>query len=172
MGIMSILEEECIVPKASDNTFKEKLYAQHLGKSPNFGKPKPPKPGFSESHFELHHYAGTVHYRTIARILLNTNGCLLMVITCFDYAFAGTIQHCQLAREEQGPDERVYDHADERVEGEARAGVVPAGHERHDRQEEEERLVRHHLEHSPRASLYLSLRPASALSDGSTVHSK
>ena len=64
MGIMSILEEECIVPKASDNTFKEKLYAQHLGKSPNFGKPKPPKPGFSEAHFELHHYAGTVWLRS------------------------------------------------------------------------------------------------------------
>ena len=61
MGIMSILEEECIVPKASDNTFREKLFAQHLGKSPNFGKSKPPKPGFAESHFELHHYAGTVY---------------------------------------------------------------------------------------------------------------
>ena len=59
MGIFSILEEECIVPKASDKTFQEKLYAQHLGKHPNFGKPKPGK-NKTESHFELHHYAGTV----------------------------------------------------------------------------------------------------------------
>uniref|UniRef100_A0A1I8G2C5 Myosin motor domain-containing protein n=1 Tax=Macrostomum lignano TaxID=282301 RepID=A0A1I8G2C5_9PLAT len=44
MGILSILEEECMFPKASDTTFKNKLYDNHLGKSPNFGKPKPPKP--------------------------------------------------------------------------------------------------------------------------------
>ena len=61
MGIFSILEEECIVPKASDTTFKDKLYANHLGKHPSFGKPKPKKGG-AEAHFELHHYAGTVAY--------------------------------------------------------------------------------------------------------------
>ena len=60
MGILSILEEECIVPKATDNTFKEKLFTNHLGKSPNFSKPKPVKG--REAHFELKHYAGTVHY--------------------------------------------------------------------------------------------------------------
>ena len=41
MGILSILEEECIVPKATDKTFVEKLYNNHLGKHPQFGKPKP-----------------------------------------------------------------------------------------------------------------------------------
>ena len=61
MGIFSILEEECIVPKATDTTFKEKLYATHLGKHPSFGKPKPKK-GAAEAHFDLHHYAGTVSY--------------------------------------------------------------------------------------------------------------
>ena len=61
MGILSILEEECIVPKATDMTLKEKLYQQHMGKSPNFGKPKKaPKGCKYEPHFELHHYAGTV----------------------------------------------------------------------------------------------------------------
>ena len=30
MGIMSILEEECMFPKASDSTFKAKLYDNHL----------------------------------------------------------------------------------------------------------------------------------------------
>ena len=62
MGILSILEEECIVPKASDKTFQEKLYNNHLGKHPNFGKPKPAK-GKAEAHFELHHYAGSVSHK-------------------------------------------------------------------------------------------------------------
>ncbi|XP_075135622.1 myosin-4-like [Leptodactylus fuscus] len=61
MGIFSILEEECMFPKASDTTFKNKLYDQHLGKSPNFQKPKPGK-GKGEAHFSLVHYAGTVDY--------------------------------------------------------------------------------------------------------------
>lgn len=61
MGIFSILEEECMFPKASDTTFKNKLYDQHLGKSNNFQKPKPVK-GKTEAHFSLVHYAGTVDY--------------------------------------------------------------------------------------------------------------
>ena len=61
LGIFSILEEECIVPKGTDMTFKEKLYNNHLGKHPSFGKPKPKKGG-AEAHFDLHHYAGTVSY--------------------------------------------------------------------------------------------------------------
>jgi myosin heavy subunit len=55
------LEEECIVPKGTDMTFKEKLYNNHLGKHPCFGKPKPKK-GATEAHFDLSHYAGTVSY--------------------------------------------------------------------------------------------------------------
>ena len=35
MGIMSILEEECMFPKATDMTFKAKLFDNHLGKSHN-----------------------------------------------------------------------------------------------------------------------------------------
>jgi len=61
MGIFSMLEEECVVPKGTDTTYKEKLYAQHLGKHPSFGKPKPSKSKY-EAHFDLHHYAGTVSY--------------------------------------------------------------------------------------------------------------
>ncbi|KAL7979262.1 hypothetical protein Chor_015286 [Crotalus horridus] len=40
MGIFSILEEQCVFPKATDATFKAALYDNHLGKSPNFLKPK------------------------------------------------------------------------------------------------------------------------------------
>uniref|UniRef100_A0AAX7W2A3 Myosin heavy chain 7 n=1 Tax=Astatotilapia calliptera TaxID=8154 RepID=A0AAX7W2A3_ASTCA len=61
MGIMSILEEECMFPKASDATFKAKLYDNHLGKSSNFQKPRVVK-GKPEAHFALVHYAGTVDY--------------------------------------------------------------------------------------------------------------
>uniref|UniRef100_A0A8B9N086 Myosin heavy chain 3 n=1 Tax=Accipiter nisus TaxID=211598 RepID=A0A8B9N086_9AVES len=61
MGIFSILEEECMFPKATDTSFKNKLYDQHLGKSSNFQKPKPDK-GKAEAHFSLVHYAGTVDY--------------------------------------------------------------------------------------------------------------
>ncbi|CAB3371323.1 Hypothetical predicted protein [Cloeon dipterum] len=62
LGILSILEEESMFPKATDQTFLEKLRTQHLGKSPNFQKPKPPKPGQVEAHFAIVHYAGTVAY--------------------------------------------------------------------------------------------------------------
>ncbi|XP_026689228.1 myosin heavy chain, muscle-like isoform X5 [Diaphorina citri] len=62
MGILSILEEESMFPKATDQTFVDKLMAQHLGKSPPFQKPKPPKPGCQAGHFAIAHYAGTVSY--------------------------------------------------------------------------------------------------------------
>ncbi|XP_036197522.1 myosin-8 [Myotis myotis] len=61
LGIFSILEEECMFPKATDASFKNKLYDQHLGKSANFQKPKVVK-GKAEAHFSLIHYAGTVDY--------------------------------------------------------------------------------------------------------------
>ena len=60
LGVFSILEEESMFPKATDQTFAEKLKNQHLGKSSAFVKPKPPKPGCVEAHFAIGHYAGTV----------------------------------------------------------------------------------------------------------------
>ncbi|KAL6728752.1 hypothetical protein Aduo_010491 [Ancylostoma duodenale] len=62
LGIISMLDEECIVPKATDATLAAKLIEQHLGKHPNFEKPKPPKGKQSEAHFAMRHYAGTVRY--------------------------------------------------------------------------------------------------------------
>ncbi|KAG7455435.1 hypothetical protein MATL_G00256440 [Megalops atlanticus] len=70
MGIMSILEEECMFPKASDATFKAKLYDNHLGKSANFQKPRIVK-GKPEAHFALVHYAGTVDYNIINWLVKN-----------------------------------------------------------------------------------------------------
>merc|ERR1711937_422411 len=63
LGIMSLLEEECMVPKGTDMTYKDKLFKQHLGKSTAFGKIK--KQGKFEAHFELYHYAGTVQYNVV-----------------------------------------------------------------------------------------------------------
>jgi myosin heavy chain 6/7 len=62
MGIFSILEEESMFPKATDQTFIDKLKGNHLGKTNCFQKPKPAKPGFREGHFAVAHYAGTVSY--------------------------------------------------------------------------------------------------------------
>lgn len=55
-----MLDEECIVPKATDMTYVQKLNDQHLGKHPNFQKPKPPKGKQAEAHFAIAHYAGVV----------------------------------------------------------------------------------------------------------------
>jgi len=60
MGILPILEEETIYPKASDETFEAKLKAQHLGKHPNFAKAQSKTD--KDAHFAVVHYAGTVSY--------------------------------------------------------------------------------------------------------------
>ena len=63
LGIMSILEEECMFPKATDMTFRDKLMQQYLGKNDKIGKPKPSKKdGVPDPHFELYHQDGTVGY--------------------------------------------------------------------------------------------------------------
>jgi myosin protein heavy chain len=82
MGLLSMLEEECIVPKATDMTYKEKLYAQHLGKHNSFGKPKPSK-GKAEAHFDLHHYAGTVGYSVTGWLEKNKDPINTTVATLF-----------------------------------------------------------------------------------------
>ncbi|XP_042889750.1 myosin heavy chain, muscle-like, partial [Penaeus japonicus] len=62
LGLLAILEEESMFPKATDKTFEEKLKANHLGKSPCFIKHRPTKPGQAGAHFAIVHYAGTVPY--------------------------------------------------------------------------------------------------------------
>jgi myosin heavy chain 6/7 len=66
MGIISMLDEECIVPKATDMTFANKLIESHVGKHPSIEKPKPPKGKQAEAHFALKHYAGLVRYNVSA----------------------------------------------------------------------------------------------------------
>jgi hypothetical protein len=57
MVLLSILEEECVFPKATDVIFKTKLFDKHFGKLVYFWKPKPGKRGKHEAHFELVHIA-------------------------------------------------------------------------------------------------------------------
>merc|ERR1711992_78922 len=60
MAFLAIFEEESLFPKASDETFRNKLMDNMLGKFPNFAKPNPrPDP---DAHFAVIHYAATVSY--------------------------------------------------------------------------------------------------------------
>merc|ERR1719346_265031 len=60
MGLLAILEEESLFPKATDLTFAAKLHENLLGKCENFQKANPkPDPG---AHFAVIHYAATVSY--------------------------------------------------------------------------------------------------------------
>jgi myosin heavy chain 6/7 len=102
MGILSILEEECIVPKATDKTFVEKLYNNHLGKHPQFGKPKPAK-GKAEANFEIHHYAGSVPYTATGWLEKNKDPINTTVYVAFERARSNVdvsmlnvvlVQHC------------------------------------------------------------------------------
>uniref|UniRef100_A0A670K5K3 Myosin-7B-like n=1 Tax=Podarcis muralis TaxID=64176 RepID=A0A670K5K3_PODMU len=83
MGILSILEEECMFPKASDTSFKAKLYDNHIGKSPNFQKPRPDKKRKYEAHFELVHYAGVVPYNIVGWLDKNKDPLNETVVTIF-----------------------------------------------------------------------------------------
>ena len=60
MGLLAILEEESLFPKATDQTFAAKLHENLLGKCENFQKASPkPDPN---AHFAVIHYAATVSY--------------------------------------------------------------------------------------------------------------
>lgn len=59
-------------PKSTESSFKAKLYDNHLGKSPNFLKPRPDKKRKYDTHFELVHYAGVVSENNIIFIDIST----------------------------------------------------------------------------------------------------
>merc|ERR1712142_460858 len=94
MKLLAIFEEESIFPKASDETFRAKLFENLLGKEPNFAKPNP-KMGDPDAHFAIVHYAATVSYNlpgwleknkdplndTIVEMM--KNGSNMLLIQCF-----------------------------------------------------------------------------------------
>merc|ERR1712173_430493 len=61
MGLMGILEEETLFPKASDKTFEDKLKENLLGESNVFLKKQPGSKDKS-AHFAIAHYAGIENY--------------------------------------------------------------------------------------------------------------
>ncbi|RDX42039.1 hypothetical protein OH76DRAFT_150419 [Lentinus brumalis] len=68
IGVLSLLDEECIMPKATDRTFTNKLHAiwasePPAGEEPHAGTFKY-EPTRFEQGFIVHHYAGRVEYRT------------------------------------------------------------------------------------------------------------
>merc|ERR1712127_1169406 len=82
-----------LFPKATDQTFCEKLHANLLGKWPNFAKPNPrPDP---DAHFAVLHYAATVSYNLTSWLEKNKdplndtivemikNGSNTLMIQCF-----------------------------------------------------------------------------------------
>ena len=69
MGILAILEEESLFPKATDKSFEEKLKANHLGKSGNFAKASTKTD--RNAHFAIVHYAGTVSYNLTGNVQNN-----------------------------------------------------------------------------------------------------
>lgn len=56
LGILSILDEECKFPSATDQTFLDKLHTNHV-KNARYIKPKMVRPEFGVEHF-----AGQVMY--------------------------------------------------------------------------------------------------------------
>ena len=93
MGLLAIFEEESLFPKATDQTFCEKLHSNLLGKWANFAKANPrPDP---DAHFAVLHYAATVSYNLTSWLEKNKdplndtivemikNGSNSLMIACF-----------------------------------------------------------------------------------------
>ncbi|KAF7701918.1 hypothetical protein HF521_001201 [Silurus meridionalis] len=58
MGVLDLLDEECMMPKGSDDSWAQKLYNTHLKKSDHFDKPR-----MSNKAFIISHFADRVEYR-------------------------------------------------------------------------------------------------------------
>ncbi|XP_067874083.1 unconventional myosin-Va isoform X5 [Heterodontus francisci] len=58
LGILDLLDEECKMPKGSDDTWAQKLYNTHLNKSALFHKPR-----LSNKAFIIQHFADKVEYQ-------------------------------------------------------------------------------------------------------------
>merc|ERR1711931_298340 len=61
-GILAMLEEEYIVPKATDQTYLAKMHKVHAGNNKMYKKPTPKETKQGGGDFVLHHYAGSVGY--------------------------------------------------------------------------------------------------------------
>merc|ERR1712109_317784 len=96
MGIWAILEEESLFPKATWESFEEKLKSS-LGKLPVFLKPQSKTD--KNAHFAISHYAGIVSYNvtgwleknkdpvndTVVEVMKSTSTCALLVLLWEDH---------------------------------------------------------------------------------------
>jgi myosin heavy chain 6/7 len=74
MGLLAILEEETLFPKASDKSFEDKLKENLLGKTNAFLK-KQPGSKDKNAHFAIAHYAGVVNYNLTDWLTKNKDQC-------------------------------------------------------------------------------------------------
>ncbi|KAI4903112.1 hypothetical protein NFI96_015689, partial [Prochilodus magdalenae] len=58
MGVLDLLDEECMMPRGSDDSWAQKLYNTHLKKSAHFDKPR-----MSNKAFIIQHFADRVEYQ-------------------------------------------------------------------------------------------------------------
>merc|ERR1719167_208703 len=91
-GVFATLEEQSIVPKATDETFKQKLYDTHEKKNPAFIKPKPGKK--QNSHFICKHYAGDVGYNLDGWLLKNKDPLNPSVVELLQKSSSGLVRTC------------------------------------------------------------------------------
>jgi len=104
LGIMSILDEECLFPKATDQTFIEKLHSQHDGKSAKYSKLK-----LHPNMFCISHYAGMVEYDTANWLEKNKDPINDNVASLFAKATNGLLAHlfADSVMEEEGKETAI-----------------------------------------------------------------
>ncbi|KAJ6664118.1 hypothetical protein lerEdw1_008333 [Lerista edwardsae] len=59
MGILELLDEECLLPQGTDENWLQKLYNNFVNKNPLFEKPR-----MSNSSFTIQHFADKVEYKS------------------------------------------------------------------------------------------------------------
>jgi len=92
MGIFAMLEEECIVPKATDQTYLTKLHKQHE-KSRAYTKPSAKQSKQGGGDFILHHYAGDVGYSVANWLEKNKDPINEHTAQLFSKATDGLVNH-------------------------------------------------------------------------------
>uniref|UniRef100_A0A6S8WDV1 Myosin motor domain-containing protein n=1 Tax=Ditylum brightwellii TaxID=49249 RepID=A0A6S8WDV1_9STRA len=78
LGLIDILNEECLRPMGSDSAFVNKIYANNK----KVGSPLFSKRGFQSKEFGIHHYAGKVKYDASDIVMKNTDALPPDVINC------------------------------------------------------------------------------------------
>lgn len=94
-------------PKATDHSFKTKLYDNHLGKSPNFQRPRLDKKRKYETHFEVVHYAGVVGI-SLKSLCVHTQDTLFSLkfknMPCLESLVRLAVVYCYFAFNPQMPE--------------------------------------------------------------------